>query len=155
MLTTSSLLEMMKQCSTLFRMLLAHNSKPLTLVRPPGSLEYAYDTILQPAPCSLTKLNTSRVSYCNMVWRTASLHPPPSVCPVSTHIHWGTCVCFLISLSQGDWLTDLCHYGNPSRHLCGCQVIIPICHPVWDGPCKLSQAYHALSCWLPRSWDPV
>src|SRR5260221_6946283 len=79
MLMTSSLLEMMKQCLTLFRMLSAHNSKPPTLVRPPGSSEYAYDTILQPEPCSSTKPNTSRVSYHDMVWRTAP-SPPPSLC---------------------------------------------------------------------------
>src|SRR5260221_6441036 len=67
-LTTNSLQEMMKQHLTPSRMQLVHDSRPLTWGKHPGFLGYAYDTTSLPVPYSLTKHNTSRVSYPGMCY---------------------------------------------------------------------------------------
>src|SRR5258707_1656397 len=60
---TNSLQEMMKQHLTPSRMQSVHDSRPLTWGKHPGFLGYAYDTTSLLVPYSLTKHNTSRVSY--------------------------------------------------------------------------------------------
>src|SRR5258705_9320599 len=84
---TNSLLEMMRQHSTLSKVQSARDSKPLTWVRPPGSSEYMCDMTYLWVPCSSTKCNTSRVSCPDMVWMAAICYPRPSLHTSSFNLH--------------------------------------------------------------------
>src|SRR5260370_38440580 len=84
---TSSSQGMTKHYWTPSKMQLAHDSRPPTLVKPPGSLGSTYDMTSPPVLYSLTKHNTSRVSYLAMVWRTATLCPHPFHPVHSSNLH--------------------------------------------------------------------